>query len=233
MQTSTNTMQSLIDIANILREKRRSVKITIDTNGKLVVFAPIKISIERLKDILNQKSKWIEKKMQQVNQVNIDHATIINFKQLLVCGTFYNIIAGDLKNILIEADNVIVPNKYYTDGTYIKRVLKWQRALAEEILTKRLQALAEIHKINYKSIKIGNFKAKWGSCDANKNIKLNWRLVMLPYNVIDYVILHELSHTYELNHSQRFYAVLSKLMPNWKASRLTLKKNNFLLGIYR
>ncbi|MDR0850398.1 MAG: M48 family metallopeptidase [Christensenellaceae bacterium] len=226
-------MQNLIDIADILRERRRSVKITIDTHGKLVVFAPIKMNTQRLGEIINQKAKWIEKKMQQIAQVNIDHQTIINFKQISVCGTLYDITAGDTKTITIEKNQVIVPNKYYIEGSYIKHLLKWQRALGAEILTKRLETLGKTHGIGYKSLKIGDFKAKWGSCDTNKNIKLNWRLVMLPHNVIDYVILHELSHTYEMNHSQKFYAVLERLMPGWKQARLTLKRNNFLLGIYR
>ena len=235
MQTLNNTMQNtgLIDAADIIRERRKSVKITISTNGKLVVFAPAKMPLSRLSELINQKAKWIEKKMQQVTQVNIDHKPIITFKQLSVCGSLYDITPEQTKAIAIEANKVIVPSKFCTDGTYIKRLLKWQRALAEQVLTKRLESLSKTHEIAYKNLKIGDYKAKWGSCDTSKNIKLNWRLIMLSHSVIDYVILHELSHTYEMNHSQRFYAVLTKLMPDWKKSRLELKRNNFLLGIYR
>lgn len=233
MQSLNSSMQNLIDIANILREHRKSVKITIDTTGKLVVFAPVKMSIERLSEILNQKSKWIEKKLAQVRQVNIDHKTILNFKQISVCGTLYDILASDTKTITVKDKQVLIPQKYYVEGVYIKKLLKWQRTLANEVLNKRTEVLSKEHRVEYKSLKIGDFRAKWGSCDSNKNIKLNWRLIMLPHNVIDYVILHELSHTFEMNHSQRFYDVLGRFMPDWKQARLTLKRNNFLLGIYR
>ena len=90
------------------------------------------------------------------------------------------------------------------------------------------------YECNYaiSGIKIGDFRAKWGSCDTSKLIKLNYKLSMLPHKLIDAVILHELVHTKEMNHSDKFYKLLIKLMPDYKKVRAELKNYGYLLKMY-
>ena len=81
--------------------------------------------------------------------------------------------------------------------------------------------------------KIVDVKAKWGSCDSKQNIKLNYKLIMLPYQLIDFVLIHELIHLIELNHSKQYFLLLSKALPDWKQRRAQIKKYAFLLGLYK
>jgi predicted metal-dependent hydrolase len=103
---------------------------------------------------------------------------------------------------------------------------------AQEVLVKRAETLKDETGLKYNGIKIGDFRAKWGSCDSNQEIKLNYKLVMLPHNVIDAVILHELVHTKEMSHSRNFYNKLIAVMPEYKKYRAVLKENNYLLKLY-
>ena len=95
----------------------------------------------------------------------------------------------------------------------------WLRKVIEEalrrnakiILPPRLYAFSQIHNLPYHSVKINSSSGRWGSCSAKGNINLSLYLVLLPKHLIDYVLLHELSHTREMNHGERFWALLNKL----------------------
>ena len=96
-----------------------------------------------------------------------------------------------------------------------------------------MEFFANVMQLDYAGATICNSKTKWGSCDSNRNIKLNFRLIMLPHKTLDYVIVHELSHILEMNHSKEFYKIVSAVMPSYKLHQKILKENNYLLGLYR
>ena len=83
------------------------------------------------------------------------------------------------------------------------------------------------------SIKLANAKKRWGSCDSAGNILFNWRILMLPPVLIDYIIIHEFAHLVEMNHSSNFWEIVASIMPNWKENRELLKKSNFILTLFR
>lgn len=100
-----------------------------------------------------------------------------------------------------------------------EKLQEWLRKVIEEalrrnakiILPPRLYMLSEQHKLPYKSVKINSSRGRWGSCSAGKNINLSYFLVLLPQHLIDYVLLHELCHTREMNHGDRFWALLNSM----------------------
>lgn len=87
------------------------------------------------------------------------------------------------------------------------------RAQAEQLLPQRLAALATVHGFEYKSVSIKRLKSRWGSCDHQKNIVLNLFLMQLPWELIDYVLLHELTHTNILRHGKDFWQAMDKVLP--------------------
>lgn len=97
-----------------------------------------------------------------------------------------------------------------------KELQAWLRKVIEEalrrnakiILPPRLYALSLQHNLSYKSVKINSSSGRWGSCSARGDINLSYFLVLLPKHLIDYVLLHELAHTREMNHGERFWALL-------------------------
>jgi len=101
--------------------------------------------------------------------------------------------------------------------------------LAREELARRTYELAEEQRLDVRRVTVRNQRARWGSCSANRTISLNWRLVMTPESVRDYVILHELMHLRQLNHSKRFWAHVEKVCPDYRAAEKWLKENAGLL----
>ena len=104
--------------------------------------------------------------------------------------------------------------------------LKLLRKKAKEYLPDRLQVLAVLHGFTYASIRIAKSKSRWGSCSSKKNISLSLFLMQLPSHLIDYVILHELCHTVEMNHSPKFWELLDKIC-NGKAKILRKELKTF------
>jgi predicted metal-dependent hydrolase len=94
---------------------------------------------------------------------------------------------------------------------------------AEVILRQRLDAIANQFNLAYRDVYFKNMRSRWGSCNSQHNISLNISLLLLPYELIDYVILHELMHTKYLNHSKAFWAEVGAVMPDYKQRRKTLK----------
>lgn len=103
------------------------------------------------------------------------------------------------------------------------------RAQANQLLPQRLQQLAEQHGFHFNEVRIKRLKGRWGSCDQQQRIVLNLFLMQLPWDCIDYVLLHELTHTKVLRHGPPFWAVMQTLIPNLPAIRKQMRSHRPVL----
>lgn len=99
------------------------------------------------------------------------------------------------------------------------------REAAKEYFPKRVYHFAHILGVSYGNITIRDQKTRWGSCSSKGNLSFNWRLILAPPNVLDYVVVHELCHRKEMNHSPKFWALVESVMPDYKQYRKWLKEN--------
>lgn len=192
----------------IIRSFRKSLSIQINDKGEIIVKAPYIFSKKKIIQFVNSKQKWIEKKLKLYKE-NIQFQAFFNFN-----------------------DNVYINGKE----------INWEKCRRDKRETKKsfytkkcLDLLINKAKLESKhikkaiSFKICSSTRIWGSCDINNNIKLNWKLIILPEELQEYVIWHELAHTKEMNHSKDFWIQVEKMCPNYKECRENLKKYNFLL----
>lgn len=89
----------------------------------------------------------------------------------------------------------------------------------------RLHALNQQYGFVWKRVAIRNSRSRWGSCSQKANLNFHYKLLLLPEPLADYVIVHELCHLAELNHSPRFWALVEKVVPDWKARRKALRRH--------
>lgn len=107
------------------------------------------------------------------------------------------------------------------------------RKFAEQYLAAKVTFWKEACKLEINQLKVKDVRSKWGSCTSTRNINLNWQLVLLEEPLIDYVVVHELMHLHEMNHSPRFWALVGQYLPNYKHLRKQLKDKAWLVGILK
>lgn len=216
----------------IIKSTRKTLSLTIKQDGEIIVHAPNKMKDEQINSFLQNKQAWLIKKLSQMKQNQDNHSEIIHYQQVLFLGKTYTIKLADVKSVEFMNDLLLVPRKL-EQSKVIPAVINFYKKKAKEILIKRLDYLQSIMKIKSGSVKISNSKGRWGSCNSNGVITLNWRVLMLSPACVDYVIVHELCHLIEMNHSKRFWNLVSTFLPNFENQRATIKQFGFLLNLYR
>lgn len=110
-----------------------------------------------------------------------------------------------------------------------QNLIKDQKKNAKDLLHSRVIYFSNKFGLQYNKVKINNAKKRWGSCTSKGNLNFCWRLAMAPLMVIDYVVVHELSHLEHKDHSKRFWKKVEDILPNYKEQRKWLKDNGHLL----
>lgn len=215
----------------LVRSKRRSISIAVYPSAKVRVSAPLRTSIKYIKNMVQVRADWIVAKQKHfANHPKQKAQTYEEGSNIKLLGSEYCLkIIPDIRNaVILDGENINVhllkPSK-----AKVKAIIKnWYEQQAREVFTERLkpmQKLAEAAEIKFNgNLKFRWAKRRWGSCSRKGEINLNYELVKMPLDCIDYVILHELCHIREFNHSKRFYGLMSSLMPDWKVRKATLSR---------
>ena len=171
-----------------------------------------------------QQKGWIIKQKQKVRPLNIYSEMPIGKKHKLVFAHSDKISSRVIKNRITL--NMPKSAKYDDPAVITEAKKAIKRALnkeAKELLPIRLEQLAIKYGYSYKNVNVKPMKSRWGSCSTNKTIALNSYLLMLPWPIIDYVIMHELSHTVHMNHSASFWLEVRSTVPNYSNIKKELK----------
>jgi predicted metal-dependent hydrolase len=107
-----------------------------------------------------------------------------------------------------------------------ERVKLWFQEEAKHLFRERLDLYAPRMGVNYNSLSLSSAGTRWGSCTVGGNIRLNWKLIHYPLALLDYVVVHELAHLREMNHSPRFWAEVGKIFPDYDGAKAALKKRS-------
>lgn len=216
----------------IERSNRKTLSLMVLKNGMVVVKAPLAMKDSVINKFIAEKQNWIHEKLLFVNTTNDKYADVISYKQCLLYGNKYRLVLSDVKKFQ-TSDNfeLLVPRKIEKDKI-LKQLKSWYKKIARQILQDRLSFIEERIKLKSANMKIGDSKGRWGSCNSNGTICFNFRVVMLPPKIIDYVIVHELCHLVEMNHSKKFWDLVQKFLPSASVSRKDIKEYGFLLNLF-
>jgi hypothetical protein len=221
----------------LIRSKRRkkTISLQIKEDGTTVVYAPYRTPIGEIDKFFNEKKKWLWKKIEEREKKlkEIKPKEYLNGELFSYLGRPYQLKIEDksdgcdsLTFSTSAGQFVLVRDKVHQGrALFLEWYKKRSREYIEEIVNDYSQALG----LNPSGLRIGNALCRWGSCSSNNNLSFSWRLIMAPCSVIGYVVVHELAHIKEKNHSMRFWSLVAKTIPDYKEQRLWLKENGHLL----
>ena len=204
--------------------------------GQVKVSVPRGVSERQVEKFVSTKKEWIYKHWQKCQeQQTLQAQKEYKFGQEFpFCGRNLTIRVGeyDRKTISVQ----LIQNSlwvYFPKTTpleersrYIKEALiYWYKTQARKVFRDKLDHYSTIMGVEYKGLRIKEQKTKWGSCSAQGNINLNWKVIMAPEAVIDYLIIHELAHLKFLNHSQDFWYIVANYMVDYKQWKKWLKEH--------
>lgn len=212
----------------IIRSKRRTLALIVESDGQVVVRAPMKLPQAYIDAFVAQKADWIRQKQAEAarRQIASPEQRFVPGGAFLYLGVSYPLqLAKHLSSALALKDSAFLLGESELPRAQVL-FERWYKKHARAYLAERLNALASLYGYSYSAMRLSSARTRWGSCSPKGVISLNWRLVMAPPGVIDYVIIHELAHLKEKNHAPRFWAVVEKMMPDYRAPRKWLKDNS-------
>ena len=227
-----DNMEIVVKIEKIIRSKRKTISLQITDKATLIIKAPYEVSEQTIKDIIAKHAKWINKKREEIlsRDPKFIKKEFVNGEGFLYLGKHYKLTIVDK-----QAEPLVFKNGFFLSKAYLpiarEVFVNWYRERAYEKISERVEWYAKKRGFKYNKINITNAQKRWGSCSAKGNLNFSWRLIMAPLCVIDYVVVHELVHLEEMNHSKSFWNKVKMLMPNYEKYKNWLKKNGHLLRI--
>jgi predicted metal-dependent hydrolase len=213
------------------RKRRKTISLQIGNKSELVIAAPHFTPISEINRFVQEKQNWIHQAIQKNKEALIKNKAkeYIPGERFYYLGESFPLETFSEKN---EREGLVFwDNRFYLNapGVLAKKreyFIRWYKRKAKEYFTERVNFYSRELNLRAKSVKITSAEKRWGSCSGKDNLSFSFRLIMAPPTVIDYVVVHELMHIKEKNHSSRFWQLMESAMPQYKLHRSWFKDNN-------
>ena len=212
--------------------RRKNLTITVERDRSVVVRAPENTTDERIEQIVSSKRGWLYGKTSHPQKYDdLPHPPgkeLVSGESMLYLGRQYRIEMDDTADtVRFEQNRFLVPNR--KAGERYLAFQNWYQQRARDKILPRVKTYARRLGVHYNAAGIVNSRYRWGSCTPNDNVNLNWRLIKAPTHVIDYVVVHELAHLLEPNHTLRFWNIVRSQLTQVEQSKQWLREHGELL----
>jgi len=208
----------------LVRSRRKTIAIYIREDGSVEVRAPLRASAAAIDSFVCEKSDWIRRhSMQRAARDEEKRNFRLSYgDKLLYRGAEYPIAADSGRNAFFDGNAFVIPESAPEDR-FTDILIDVYKILAKYHITGRVNYYAQLMGCTPAAVKISSANTRWGSCSGKDSINFSWKLIMADDRLIDYVVVHELAHTREHNHSSRFWQIVADVMPDHEQRRAELK----------
>jgi predicted metal-dependent hydrolase len=228
-ETSINGQTIRYTVRRSLRA--RHVRLEVRRQTGLAIVVPRSYKIGQLPKLLKSKERWISTSLARCGNFGAPYA-----EKELESGDTIPYLGRDLKlvkrenngevdSVTLDGDTLAVSHGLFKNAILQSALEQWYRAEAARLINEKVDRLSSQMGVHCKRIVIRGQKTRWGSCSHKKNLSLNWKLIMAPEPVIDYVVIHELAHLKEMNHSKRFWELVGQHCHGWRECKKWLRQH--------
>jgi hypothetical protein len=215
------------------RNRRRTISLYIREDGAIALYVPFSTSRREIDRFLEERRPWICRKLAEKERRQKETVrTFSDGEKFLFMGEWYP--------LAIEETEQGVPFRLHSGRFLLMRCyadeirdlfIRWYQEEARERIIERTLFYGRRLLLSPEGIRITNARHRWGSCSRSNCLCFSWRIILAPLPVIDYVVIHELVHIREKNHSKRFWTRVESILPDYRQRRRWLKEYGHLLQI--
>jgi predicted metal-dependent hydrolase len=224
-------------------DRRRTVGICISLNGEVVVRSPRFLNKDKIQEIVRKRARWIIEKQEFIKTHNPlgSEKEFVSGESFPYLGRNYRLEvikpAPREEGCRLKRGRFFVGVNGDLSSEEIKRAVKktlidWYIQRAKETIPERLKVYARQVGEWPVKVEIKGYKGRWGSCSRNGLIRFNWKIIMAPVALVDYVIVHELCHLIHQPHSARFWQKVQTIIPDYAMRRMKLKEYSLSLSVF-
>ncbi|MFZ2168359.1 MAG: SprT family zinc-dependent metalloprotease [Methylococcaceae bacterium] len=232
-----NVIQGNGFVADIIRSPRRKTAAIKIRHGKVSVIVPDGLPMATIESLVANKNRWIKEKLSIQNEIiAIKPKEFVTGEAFSYLGKNHalKIESGLYPAIKLHQGELVVSVRDKTADNSLSirpMLLKWYKQQAESELIEKTGLYAKIIGVKPTSVTIKAFKSRWGSCSVTGSIFYNWKLIIAPERIVDYVVIHELCHILHHNHSPAFWQAVARYCHDYSECRAWLKINGGRLEI--
>ena len=210
---------------------------SIDVEDNLVkVTVPKNLSDERIEELIKGRTLWIKQKLAlQATAIVSKPKEYVDGEAFAYLGRNYRLKCanGTEESVKLKSGylNVTTKNGKHNSERLKAAIEQWYRTKALSRLIDKTNRYSAILKVEPTSINLKDYKAMWGSCSPKGVVSYNWRIILAPYKIVDYIVVHELCHLIEPNHSSKYWKQVRSVIPDYENSKEWLKNNGSSLLI--
>ena len=221
-----------IEVVRTKRRKTASIKVV---DGAVQAIVPERLSDGRIEALIQKRTSWIRKKLREQSQiVTPKPKEYVSGESFTYLGRNYRlkVLTGTGKEVKLKGGylEVGLPKKP-KDGDIRSALVEWYEQHALDRLTEKTNRYAGIMGVSPNSISVRDYKARWGSCSSKGEISYNWRIIIAPHHIVDYVVVHELCHLKHPNHSPEYWKSVKREVSDYEVCRHWLKDHGSSLVI--
>lgn len=220
----------------LIRSNRKTVTISILPTKVVVVKTPRYLSDKEIMSMVKKKAKWIDDKISNMPDYMESklERRYVDGEKFLYRGKEYKLkIIEDTKvkktEILKQQDEIIVIMNHVDHQKISILLQEWYKEKAKELVIERINYYNTFINKKITGIKIKNQRKRWGSCSSLGNLNFNWRIIMMPDEIFDYIVVHEMCHLLYLNHSKDYWGSVEKILPDYQTREQWIKINGMKL----
>ena len=225
-----------VEIIRTDRSKSASIEVI---DGIVNVIVPQSISEKRIEDLIKARTTWIRQKLKLQASVVVPKAKeYVNGESFTYLGRNYRLkcvksATGDvkLKNGYLNVPVADAMREEKLTGFLRTSLEQWYLSKALEKLKEKTKRYSEILGVKPISVSIIEYKSRWGSCSTNGEVTYNWRIIIAPHHIVDYIVVHELCHLLEHNHGPKYWKHVESVVPDYRICREWLKTHGQTLII--